>query len=72
MKQVFESCLRQIRALMRDQIYGARAKKVEVDKVVLVGGFADSHALRWGLDREISRLNESHGSHIQLILADTM
>jgi hypothetical protein len=70
MKKIFEPCLRQIRALMRDQISRARVKGVGVDKVVLVGGFADSHALRWSLDREIKRLNESHGSCIELIRAD--
>jgi hypothetical protein len=70
MKQIFEPCLRQIRALMRDQIDRAHVKEVEVDKVVLVGGFADSHALCWALGTEIRRLNEYHGSSIELIIAD--
>jgi molecular chaperone DnaK (HSP70) len=69
MKKIFDPCLRQIRALMQDQISRARAKNVEVDKVVLVGGFADSEALRRALETEIIRINDSHGSNVKLILA---
>jgi molecular chaperone DnaK (HSP70) len=71
MKKIFNPCLQQIQALMHDQISRARMKNVEVDKVVLVGGFADSEALQRALKAEIIRINDSHGSSVKLILVQT-
>lgn len=55
---------------MQNQINGALRKGIEVDKVVLVGGFADSLALRLVLKRMLEEINNRRESQIQLIVAE--
>ena len=36
-------------------------------KVVLIGGFAQSHALKDFLQKRLKKINEKHNSHVELI-----
>lgn len=46
MYEVFKDCLRSIAELMLKQLNAAKAKKVNVQRVILTGGFGDSPSLR--------------------------
>jgi hypothetical protein len=69
MLSVFDDSLKTIEGLMRDQIEKARASSIKVDKVVLVGGFGDSPALKAYLDVSLKRVNNQYHTNTQLIAA---
>ncbi|KAF2704593.1 hypothetical protein K504DRAFT_449582 [Pleomassaria siparia CBS 279.74] len=69
MLRIFEDCLKGIHGMMKYQIIQAvQEKGVEVDKVLLVGGFADSPALCNYLTQGLKKINEEMGLSIQLII----
>lgn len=67
MLAIFEPFLLKIEDLMAQQIRGTLNEGMDVDKVVLVGGFGDSPALRKYLDHSISQINENNGTSIKLV-----
>lgn len=58
MRSIFDESLEKIDTLMRDQIRHAWRNEKEIDKVVLVGGFSDSPALREYLGDSLQKLNK--------------
>ncbi|KAF2178399.1 hypothetical protein K469DRAFT_731829 [Zopfia rhizophila CBS 207.26] len=69
MLQIFEPCFLGIQELLEGQIRGARELGIDVDKVVLVGGFADSPSLFTFLRWKLGQISACHGTSIQLICA---
>jgi hypothetical protein len=66
---VFGESLKTIERLMLDQIENAMLSSTAVDKVVLVGGFGDSPALKAYLKTSLERVNSQHRTNIALIVA---
>ena len=69
MQPIFNESLETIKSLLTDQIELAYDKGIQVDKVVLVGGFGDSPALKHLLKACLTRLSTKHDTNIQLISA---
>jgi hypothetical protein len=69
MLSVFDESLRTIERFMLDQIENARVSSIRVDKVVLVGGFGDSPALKAYLDASLKRVNKQYCTNTELISA---
>ncbi|KAF2116330.1 hypothetical protein BDV96DRAFT_645660 [Lophiotrema nucula] len=67
MKDIFSKCLDRTSNILTEQIIGAVTKGVKVDKVVVVGGFSDSSALRFRLQEVVEKLNEDHGLQVWLV-----
>lgn len=67
MWRIFEPSLLIIQQLIEDQVLVAVHKNITVDKIVLVGGFGDSPALKGFLQRNLERINAAHGKDIRLI-----
>ncbi|KAF2178402.1 hypothetical protein K469DRAFT_695689 [Zopfia rhizophila CBS 207.26] len=65
--EVFSPVVKDISALMSDQIRRATEADFEVDKVVLVGGFADSKVLQIFLEAELEKINKANRTAIQII-----
>ncbi|KAF2656351.1 hypothetical protein K491DRAFT_656655 [Lophiostoma macrostomum CBS 122681] len=70
MFQIFEPCFLGIARLMENQILSAWDDDVNVEKVVLMGGFADSLALRRYLQHRVKRLQEGHHRTISLVVSE--
>ncbi|GES65706.1 HSP70 family protein [Aspergillus terreus] len=66
MTEVFDGCLKRTAQLMLDQILQAEANNIFVKKVVLIGGFAASHALSQHLNNELREYSKRAGRAIQL------
>ncbi|EAU31233.1 predicted protein [Aspergillus terreus NIH2624] len=66
MTEVFDGCLKRTAQLMLDQILQAEANNIFVKKVVLIGGFAASHALSQHLNNELGEYSKRAGRAIQL------
>jgi soluble P-type ATPase len=69
MISIFQPSLIAIDKLMKKQIIGTLNKNLEVDKVVLVGGFGDSPALRKFLMHGVAEINNKYTTSIQLVMA---
>jgi hypothetical protein len=67
MLSVFDESLRTIERLMLEQIENARVSSIRVDKVVLVGGFGDSPALKAYLEASLNRMNKQYCTNTELI-----
>lgn len=67
MEQMFKPSCRGIRELMAQQIVTARSKGYVVDKVVVVGGFADSPYLTKFLKNSVGGINTQIGTVTELI-----
>jgi hypothetical protein len=52
---------------MLEQLAQARSSKTLVDKVVLVGGYADSPTLKEFLRTSLARVNNQYGTNIHLV-----
>lgn len=68
MRDIFIGSLRLIGQLMEDQIDLAVRKQIVVDKVVLVGGFGDSPALKEYLKSTLDRLRDKHRIPISMVV----
>ncbi|RYP70522.1 hypothetical protein DL769_004936 [Monosporascus sp. CRB-8-3] len=68
MKAIFHNRLQRIVRLMEQQIMGAAAEDVRVDKVVLIGGFAGSPSLQKELTRRLKELSTQFALDIELIV----
>jgi actin-related protein len=66
---IFDESLKTIERLLLDQIEHARRSNTIVDKVVLVGGFGDSPALKEYLKASLQRVNNQHRTGIELVPA---
>ena len=69
MLSFFEDCILAVLSVMKEQIEGAQKEGVDIDTIVLVGGFGDSPALRKYLHHELEKLNMSYGTEMELIYA---
>jgi hypothetical protein len=67
MRNIFDPSLKTIDKLMQDQIYHAISEDIGIDKVVLVGGFGDSPALKEYLSASLQRINENEDKSLQLV-----
>jgi molecular chaperone DnaK (HSP70) len=67
MFNIFEPSLRAIYTLVAKQIRTAIDKDTDIDRVVLVGGFGDSPALKEHLKSKIQELNDEYNTNIRLI-----
>lgn len=65
--EVFDPVLEKVNNLMVKQIEKAKQSSYNVDKVIVVGGFAESPALQNALIRSISDYNNANTANIQLI-----
>ncbi|KAF2502416.1 hypothetical protein BU16DRAFT_498059 [Lophium mytilinum] len=69
--KIFKPSLQGVASLMESQLDLARAAKNGslgvVEKVVLIGGFGQSQALRDHLQRKLKEINGNHNSHVELI-----
>jgi hypothetical protein len=66
---IFYESLQTIERLMLDQIEGAQRNHIGVKKVVLVGGFGDSPALKEHLRTSLQRVNNQYNTNVELINA---
>ncbi|KAK8102516.1 hypothetical protein PG984_015662 [Apiospora sp. TS-2023a] len=64
MRRIFLECFHEIWALVRGQLESCKSRGTQADKVVLIGGFANSPSLRGYLKR---RLQEYDGGGVLLI-----
>ncbi|KAI2609234.1 hypothetical protein GGR54DRAFT_643547 [Hypoxylon sp. NC1633] len=64
MKDIFMKRLSEIAELMEDQIRSAKEKGVDVNKVILVGGFAGSPSLQGYLERRLHALSSTLGLNV--------
>ncbi|XPS92354.1 hypothetical protein M3J09_001751 [Ascochyta lentis] len=67
MEQLFKPSARGIRSLMIQQIAAARSKEYDVDKLVVVGGFADSPYLIKYLKESLEYANAQMNTNTELI-----
>jgi hypothetical protein len=67
MEDIFQTPLETIDNLMKDQIHYAMRDCIQIDKIVLSGGFGDSPALRERLTKSLKAINEKGNMHIKLI-----
>jgi hypothetical protein len=67
MLAIFQPSLVTVEQLMENQIVQSLLKKTDVDKVVLVGGFGDSPALREHLADSLSRINQERSTNIDIL-----
>jgi actin-related protein len=67
LNSIFYESLQTIERLMLEQIEGARRNHIEVKKVVLVGGFGDSPALKEHLRVSLQRINNQYGTNVELV-----
>lgn len=70
MLKIFTPFLLGIQTVMENQINGADALGVKIDKVVLTGGSADSMALRTWLMERLKLINQDRASEIFLVVAE--
>ncbi|OBT51183.1 hypothetical protein VE04_08148 [Pseudogymnoascus sp. 24MN13] len=68
LKEIFVPFLEKVAVLMRAQLNGAKEKGLNVKKVILIGGFADSPSLRSYITRELAMMQNHKGDRINLIL----
>ncbi|CBY00364.1 hypothetical protein IAQ61_011296 [Plenodomus lingam] len=69
MEALFAPSLKTIATLMRNQIFYAIEARTKVNKVVLVGGFGDSPALKEYLGNTLDQINAEYGTSITIITA---
>jgi len=69
LRTIFDESLKTIERLLLEQIEHAHTSKVSIDKVVLVGGFGDSPALKGYLRAALTKFNASHRTSIRLVVA---
>ncbi|KAH4006322.1 hypothetical protein HBI56_024010 [Parastagonospora nodorum] len=69
LQDLFDKSLKTIECLLLDQIEHAQRSNTKIDKVVLVGGFGDSPALKDYLKSSLQRYNAQHGTTMQLVPA---
>jgi hypothetical protein len=55
---------------MVDQIIATWRANLDVEKVLLMGGFADSLALRTRLHRELKQLCQEHRTAIKMLVSE--
>jgi hypothetical protein len=67
MRTIFDDSLERIERLMKDQIRHARENSIQIDKVVLVGGFGDSPALQEFLSASLTEINYMHGTKMKMV-----
>ncbi|KAE8452609.1 hypothetical protein EG329_013868 [Mollisiaceae sp. DMI_Dod_QoI] len=67
-EKIFNPSLNAISELMENQLTAAKDIGVEVEKVILVGGFSASKALRSTLQKKLDALSALFGYRIKLIL----
>jgi hypothetical protein len=67
MLSIFQECFDTIDGLMRAQITHALSNNINVDKVVLVGGFGDNPALKQFLTASLVKINKAHRTNIVLV-----
>ncbi|OCL14979.1 hypothetical protein AOQ84DRAFT_307992 [Glonium stellatum] len=70
-ERIFRQCLRGASTVMTEQLELARAQGLQVNKVILIGGFAASPSLKWFLEKELHKLSEAYGSEIRLLRPET-
>lgn len=68
-EKIFRPSLTTIERLMKEKINHSLESGTEVDKVVLVGGFGDSPALREHIENSLSAINRKKDLDIRLIVA---
>jgi hypothetical protein len=69
MLSIFQPSLDTIERLMEDQISGAIKGGTVARKVIVVGGFGDSPALRDHLTTCLTQINRQRGTNIEIIFA---
>ncbi|KAF1911303.1 hypothetical protein BDU57DRAFT_507169 [Ampelomyces quisqualis] len=69
LNSIFIESLNTIEDLLLEQIDCAQRTNTAVDKVVLVGGFGDSPALKEHLKASLARINNKNNTDIKLVLA---
>lgn len=67
MLDIFTPSLVEIGALMKIQLIKAKQRQIDIDKMVLVGGFAGSPALRLYLKSQLNEFNVNHDTRTRLI-----
>ena len=67
---IFKECFDKIADLMKEQIVAAIRDHIKVDKVLLVGGFADNRALQQHLRSELGEINKLNKTNVKLIVDD--
>ncbi|KFZ03935.1 hypothetical protein V502_10543 [Pseudogymnoascus sp. VKM F-4520 (FW-2644)] len=68
LKEIFDPFLERVAVLMRAQLQGAKENGLNVKKVILIGGFADSPSLQSYLTRELAVMRNYKEDRINLIL----
>jgi hypothetical protein len=68
LQAIFDESLKVIESLMLGQIEHARANNTDIDKVVPVGGFGDSPALKEFLRASLARVNNQNRTNIKLVV----
>jgi actin-related protein len=69
LKALFDESLQTIDGLIVEQIESAKANNTLINKVVLVGGFRDSPALKEHLQASLATLNSKFQTSIKLVVA---
>ena len=70
MLQIFEPSLGPIEKLMVNQVIAAWTADVDVEKVLLMGGFADNPALRVRLTNKLVQMRREHRRTIELVVSE--
>jgi molecular chaperone DnaK (HSP70) len=65
---LFDESLKAIEQLMLEQLAQAKSSNTQVDKVLLVGGYADSPTLKRFLEMSLKRFNNQYGTNIILVV----
>ncbi|KAI1373890.1 hypothetical protein F4677DRAFT_461746 [Hypoxylon crocopeplum] len=67
-KRIFVNCLDKIGVLLKSQLQAAMAKGIKPDKVVLIGGFAESVSLQKYLERFLRQFSSDNHCRVDLIV----
>jgi hypothetical protein len=67
---IFMPSLNCIANLVKDQIMTAHSKKIKVDKVVLIGGFGDSPALKEFLTQHVAKVGARTGHRVTTVYSE--
>jgi hypothetical protein len=69
MEKIFRPSLMTVERLMKEQLNHSLESGTEIDKVVLVGGFGDSPALREHIENSLAAINRKRDLDIRLVVA---
>jgi hypothetical protein len=67
MRSIFDESLSTVERLMEEQITAARKTNTPIDKIVLVGGFGDSPALKEHLTASLAKINKLHETKMKMV-----